>query len=186
MLKKAIRDYFSKLKINSEAQKICQEIRIASKQTIALMRRDNVKEAKDIFARIETLFKRVNKLISQEKSIVFEHFYKEAVEEYVEAVNFFNFLTKKKKNLPTFVKVAPEEIISGICDFTGELVRRAVNLADTQNLRTLQHYQKTIEDIAEILTKIGFRGKLRQKYDEVERNLNKLEHIIYDIKIKTH
>ncbi len=41
-----------------------------------------------------------------------------------------------------------------------------------------------MENVIQELTKVGFQGKLRQKYDEVERNLRKLEGIIYDIKLK--
>jgi len=86
--------------------------------------------------------------------------------------------------IPDFIKVGAEEIISGTCDFTGELVRRAVTIANLKNLQDLTLYQKAVENVAQELTKVGFRGKLRQKYDEVERNLRKLEDILYDIKLK--
>ena len=53
-----------------------------------------------------------------------------------------------------------------------------------ENLKQLSFYKKAIEKIVDELTKIGFMGKLRQKYDEVERNLKKIENILYDIKLK--
>lgn len=110
--------------------------------------------------------------------------YKEGIEEYIEAITFFNFLTKSKKRIPDFVRIEPEEIVSGICDFTGELVRKAITIASVENLKQLFFYKKLIEEIVDELTKIGFRRKLRQKYDEVERNLKKIENILYDIKLK--
>ena len=113
-----------------------------------------------------------------------QSFYKEAVEEYIEAITFYNFLTKPNKGVPKFVEVKPEEIIAGICDFTGELLRRAITIASVENFKQIGEYKKIIENIAEQLTKIGFKGKLRQKYDEVERNLSRIEDIIYDIKLK--
>ena len=148
------------------------------------MRRDNIKESKKIIKESEDIFKLINKIIEKNIDLLNRSFYKEAVEEYIEAVTFYNFLTKSKKGAPDFIDVGPEEIISGTCDFTGELVRKAITIASPERLRELFLYKKTIENIVEQLTKIGFRGKLRRKYDEVERNLRKIEDILYDIKLK--
>ena len=95
-----------------------------------------------------------------------------------------DFLAKDKRKISKFTKAGPEEIISGVCDFTGEVVRKAISVADAKNLKKLNLWKKEIESVAEELTKIGFKGKLRQKYDEVERNLKKMESIIYDIKLR--
>jgi len=184
LLKKSVREYQKTQDLTYEIQKLSNQIRALSKKAIALLRRDNIKESKKEILKGESLFRLINRKIRKNKDLINQSFYKEAVEEYIEALTFYNFLTKSKKEIPDFVKVEPKEVISGICDFTGELVRRAITIASVKNFQQLLLYEKTIEDVVQELTKIGFRGKLRQKYDEVERNLRKIEDILYDIKLK--
>ena len=184
LLKKSINKYQKTQDSIYEIQKISNEIRALSKKAIALLRRDNAEESKKIIKKIENFLRLINKTIKRNKDLINQSFYKEAVEEYIEAITFYNFLTKPNKGVPKFVEVKPEEIIAGICDFTGELLRRAITIASVENFKQIGEYKKIIENIAEQLTKIGFKGKLRQKYDEVERNLIRIENIIYDIKLK--
>ena len=184
LLKKSIKEYQETQDLLYGVQKLANKIRAESKRTIALLRRENIKESRKIIREVENLFRLINKIVKKNKSLINQSFYKEAVEEYIEAITFYNFLTKSKKEAPDFIEAEPEVIISGICDFTGELVRRAITIASPECLRELLLYKKVIENIAKKLTRVGFRGKLRQKYDEVERNLRKIEYILYDIKLK--
>ena len=184
LIKKSIREYQKKQDLIYNLQKLSNQIRAKSKKVIALLRRDNIKEGKKIIIEIENIIKQINKIFKKNKSLIGQNSYKEGIEEYIEAITFFNFLTKSKKRIPNFVRVESEEIVGGICGFTGELVRKAITIASVENLKQLFFYKKVVEKIAEELTKIGFRGKLRQKYDQVERNLKKIENILYDIKLK--
>jgi len=184
LLKKSIKKYQKVQDLAYGVQKLSNKIRTKSKEAIALLRRDNIKESKKNIKETEELFKLINKIIKKNRELLNQSFYKEAVEEYIEAITYFNFLTSSKTKIPDFIEVGAEEIISGTCDFTGELVRRAVTIANPKNLQELTLYQKAVENVARELTKVGFLGKLRQKYDEVERNLRKLEDILYDIKLK--
>jgi predicted translin family RNA/ssDNA-binding protein len=184
LLKKSIKKYQGTQDLIYGVQKLSNKIRAKSKEAIALLRREDKKESEKIIKEVENLFKLINKIAKENKELKNQGFYKEAVEEYIEAITFLNFLRKPAKKMPDFIEVNPEEVISGICDFTGELVRRAITIASPENLKELVLYEKTVENIAQELTKIGFRGKLRQKYDEVERNLRKIEEILYDIKLK--
>ncbi|MFH1456527.1 MAG: hypothetical protein ABIF17_00225 [Patescibacteria group bacterium] len=184
MLKQSISEFYKKLKLNNNARYIANNIRVESKKAIALSRRDNFNDVKDLFRSINNNFKDFNKFAKQEPSVIYEGFYSEAVEEYIEAVYFYEFLNKNKVDIPKYIKTTPEQVIAGVCDFTGELVRKAVNMATQENMHQLEKFYKAIENIAEDLTSIAFRGKLRQKYDEVERNLKRLEQILYDIRLK--
>jgi predicted translin family RNA/ssDNA-binding protein len=184
LFQKSIKKYQDAQDLIYGAQKLSNKIRAKSKKAIALLRRDNTEESKEIIKEVENLFRLVNKVFKRNRCLINQNFYKEAVEEYIEAITLYNFLTKPPKEIPDFVEARPEEIISGTCDFTGELLRRAITIANPENLKDLVLYKKTIENIAEGLTKVGFRGKLRQKYDEVERNLRKIENILYDIRLK--
>jgi predicted translin family RNA/ssDNA-binding protein len=184
LLKKSIKEYKEAQSLVYKIQKFSNEIRVVSKKAIALLRRDNIEESKKAIEEAETLFRLINEITEKNKELENQSFYKEAVEEYIEAITFYNFVNDSKKEIPDLIKVEPEGIISGICDFTGELLRKAITIASPEKFEQLLSYEKVIEDIAEELTKIGFRGKLRQKYDEVERNLRRIEDIIYDIKLK--
>lgn len=184
LIKKSIKEYQKKQDLIYNLQKLSDQVRARSKKVIALLRRDNIKEGKKIIIEIEDIIKEINKIFKKNKSLTGQNSYKEGIEEYIEAITFFNFLTKSKKRIPDFVIAEPEEMIGGICDFTGELVRKAITVASIENLKQLSFYGKVVEEIVDELTKIGFRGKLRNKYDEVERNLKKIENILYDIKLK--
>jgi translin len=184
LFKKSIREYQRGRDLMYELKKCADQIRSKSKKAIALLRRDNIKESQKIIKETENLFKEANKLIKKNKDLANAGFYKEAVEEYIEAKVFYNFLTESTEKIPDFIKAKSEEIISGVCDFTGELVRKAVTLANLDNFKQLIAYQRTIEKITEELTRVGLEGKLRHKYDELERNLRKLEDILYHLRLK--
>lgn len=184
LFKKSIKEYQKTQDLSHEIQKLSNKIRTDSKKAIALLRRDNARESKETIDLAKEFFREINQKTKKNRELMNQGFYKEAVEEYIEAVAYYNFLTESKIKIPNFIEVVPEEIISGVCDFTGELVRRAITTASAENLAGLFQYKKAIENVAEELTKIGFKGKLRQKYDEVERNLGRMENILYDIKLK--
>ena len=184
LLKKSVKKYQAGQDLIYRLQKFSNQIRSGSKKAIALLRRDNIKESQNAIKKAERDFGLINKLVKKNSDLLNRGFYREAVEEYIEALTFYNFLTKSHKQIPDFVKVDPEEIIGGICDFTGELVRKAITIAHSKHSQEILLYKKVIEDIVEELTKIALFGKLRHKYDNVERNLKRIEGILYEIKFK--
>jgi len=184
LLKKSIKKYQQGQNLLYQAQKFSNQIRAGSKKAIALLRRDNIRESQKAIKEVERDFGLLNELVKKNSDLLNRGFYREAVEEYIEALTFYNFLTKSHKQIPDFVKADPEEIIGGLCDFTGELVRKAITIAHSKHSQEILLYKKAIEDIVEELTKIALLGKLRHKYDETERNLKRIENILYEIKLK--
>jgi len=184
LFKKSIQEYQKGRDLVYELKKHSDRIRTKSKKAIALLRRDNLRESQEVIEEIENIFKTANKLIQKNLDLVNAGFYKEAVEEYIEAKVFYDFLSQSPEKIPDFIKVKPEEIIGGFCDFTGELVRKAITLAGSKNFEKILDYKETVEKVIEEMTKIGLEGKLRQKYDEVERNLRKIEDILYDLRVR--
>lgn len=185
LLKKSINEYQKIQDLMHEDKKILNEIRSKSKRAIALLRRDNFKDSEKAIKEVEKLFRLIEKRTRRNKTLARRGFYSEAVEEYIEAIVLYNFLTKSEVKILGYIDISPEEAIAGISDFTGELVRKAITTAGAKDLKNMHLYKKEVEDVAEALTKIGFSGKLRQKYDEVERNLKRIEEIIYDMEL-TH
>jgi len=183
LLKKSVKKYQTGQDLIYQVQKFSNQIRAGSKKAIALLRRDNIKESQKAIEKAERDFELIDKLVKKNSDLL-RGFYREAVEEYIEALTLYNFLTKSHKQIPDFVKADPEEIIGGICDFTGELVRKAITIAHSESSQEILLYKTVIEDIVEELTKIALMGKLRHKYDEAERNLKRIEGILYEIKLK--
>ncbi|MDP2966802.1 MAG: hypothetical protein Q8N87_00045, partial [bacterium] len=94
LLKKSINKYQKTQDSIYEIQKISNEVRTSSKKAIALLRRDNTKESRKIIKKIENFFRLINEAIKRNRDLLNQGFYKEAVEEYIEAITFYNFLTK--------------------------------------------------------------------------------------------
>lgn len=159
-------------------------VRIASKQAIALLRREGVSASGLCIRDAEKTLITLAAIFKKNKDLSAQGFYKDAVEEYVEAKVYYNFLSGIGQKFPTRIEIGAEEMVGGICDFTGELVRRAITIANADTFKEVARYQKVVEEIAGELSKIGFEGKLRSKYDDVERNLQKIETILYDIRLK--
>lgn len=185
ILKKFVRDYQIKREIFYAILQLCNQIRITSKQIITLLRRKKIEESEKLFDEIEKKFDLLSKEENRYGNLKSEGCYKEAIEEYMEAIMLYNFLVGKNKKFPQAAQIGPEEAVSGICDFTGELVRRAVTIAGIKTLSELNSYKEAMEDVISEVSKVGFTGKLRQKYDEAERNLKRIEDIIYDIRLKS-
>ena len=202
LLKESIKKYQKVQGLTQKIQKPSNEIRVKSKTAIALLRRDNIKEGEKLLKEAEKQIKLIDGIIKKNKNLANCGFYKEAIEEYAEAVAFYNFISKlqrfskkkkygcrdflrsQKKEISGIAKIGSEEIISGICDFTGEVTRKAITIGSVENFEQLVLCKEIVECVVEELTMVGFRGKLRHKYDETERNLKKIESIIYDIKLK--
>ncbi len=185
ILKKNIAKYQKKQDLELRIQPCANKIRTSSKQITALLRRNNIKHARELFVEIARDWRAINKAASDSHDLLSLSCYKEAAEEYVEALAYWSFLAGVDLSIPEFVRVDADGVISGICDFTGELVRRAITEAGEENIDKIITYRKITEDIVEELTKIRLGKKMRSKYDDAERNLKKLEDVIYDIKMKT-
>lgn len=159
-------------------------VRVQSKKAISVLRHARFDEAETILDAVEKELKRIVKDAGRDTSIETMGIYREGVEEYLEAIFFSSVLQSKKMKLPKDISVLAEDIISAMCDVTGELVRRAVTLADKTQLKEIERYHTMTEDVINELTAVGLSGKLRSKYDDVERNVRRIEGILYDIRLK--
>ncbi len=82
------------------------------------------------------------------------------------------------------IKLSFESYIGGICDLTGELVRRAVNEAAKGHTPEVENIKNIISDIMAGLVEFDMTGYLRTKYDQARGNLRKIEQIDYEVKIR--
>ncbi len=154
-----------------------------SKRIIFSLHRGDLKEAEKKFGEVENILKKLEKNFSFNR-VNAEGAYKASVEEYVEAKTLH--LTMKKKEIDEIpdIKINFDGYLGGICDLTGELVRRAVNEAAGGNTAEVKKIKKIITDIMSELIEFDLTGYLRTKYDQAKTNLRKIEQISYDINIR--
>lgn len=154
-----------------------------SKRVIFALHRKNIKQAEETLASAEKALANLENKFSFER-ISEEGAYKAACEEYVEAKMFYFYIKGKEVGKINGIKLNLESVLGGLCDFTGELVRLAVNKASEGKFKDAEKIKKAINEIMGELVEFDMTGYLRTKYDQAKTNLKKIEQINYDIKIR--
>ena len=150
-----------------------------SKQAIYAVHQDDFSRAKKVLASMKIKLTKIRKISSNE-SIV-----KVAFQEYVEAACFYEISKDNKLPSMTSLKVSSEEYLLGICDVSGELVRRAINKTFEGNYKELLNIKRILSGIYGELLKFEFgNGDLRRKFDKVKYDLIKIEEICLDLKLR--
>jgi len=171
---------------NSERRQIISLSNVVlhdSKRVIFSLHRGDTEKAVDSLKEIERIITKLQKKFSFRR-VSIEGSYKAAVEEYVEAKTFFLVLSGKKIDKFKNLKISYDSYLGGICDLTGELVRRATNEAAKGNHGEVTIIKKYINDIMAELVEFNMAGYLRTKYDQARSSLRKIEQMDYDLKIR--
>lgn len=184
VFQKLLEDYQSYDRLREEALKICRVVLRQSKQAIFALHRDSVKEVEKILDGAESLLLNLERLFQKQVKLQREGFFHEATEEFVEAKMFYEFLVSGNIDFKSEVKLGTDDYLGGLCDFTGEILRKSVQLATEHEFEKLPQYYQVCQGILGELIKFDLVGKLRFKYDEAKRNLKKMEEIIYEISMK--
>jgi len=145
-----------------------------SKKAIYDLHRDDIKEAKKKLDEAEKLLKKL-----PDNSV---GAYSAAIQEYIEAKTYYHYIIEG--NLLD-VDVDSEDYLMGLCDLTGELGRRCVNLAIHQKYEEIEKIRVFVDKIYLEFMGLDLRnGELRKKSDAIKWNLKKIEDIMYDLKIR--
>lgn len=184
--------FFSQLKKDYDAyilrrQKIISvsnKVLSLAKQAIFSLHRDEIRQAENYLKIAEGLLINLKKLFSKNIALEDEGNYKAALEEYVEAKLFWQILKVGRISKIKKLKLNFDDYLAGICDLTGEILRKIVLLATSgENQKAIQ-LKEIIAKIISELVKFDLTGYLRHKYDEAKRNLKRAEEIIYEIKVR--
>lgn len=180
-LRKKYEDYDKTRQLTiSQANQILHK----AKQAIFAFHREEIKKGEKLLNQIEPDLNKLKKSLSQYPSLKYNGPYKAAIEEYVEAKLFWQILKFDKMEKIKEVQVEFDDYLAGICDLTGELVRKMIFFASKNNLKRTEKLKVIISDILDELVKINLVGYLRHKFDEAKHNLEKAEQIIYEMKIR--
>lgn len=176
-IKKELDDFDVK---REETIRVSRDVIRLSKHIIYSVHRDDLVEACKLVKDIKKKIKLLDKNKSYDTGISFVAF-----QEFVEAVVFYEFIKTGKLVSKKSLKVSAEAYLSGLADLSGELVRKAVKDSINNNLGSVDKIRKLVGDIYGEFLKLNLRnGELRKKSDAIKWNLNKLEDIIFSLKLR--
>ncbi len=156
-----------------------------TKQVIYCLHREEIKEAEALVRQMKSEFRAISESIKKHPGLYYSGVYKIIVQEYVEAISYYNFLKEQKLIDYSVLKIDPEHYLLGLCDLTGELVRKAVNSAIKGDYETALKIKEFVSQIYGEFIKIDLRnGEVRRKFDGIKYDLKKLEDLALDIKLK--
>jgi len=156
-----------------------------SKQIIYALHRSEIREAEKLIADIKKELESLKKHTEKHPELLFLPSYKVAVQEYVEAAAYFNWIKSKKLVTRKELGVDTESYLLGICDLTGELVRKAINSAIKQDYNTAFEIKEFVSELYGELLRFDFRNsELRRKFDSIKYDLKKLEDLVLELKLK--
>lgn len=153
-----------------------------SKQAVYDIHRDDLNYAKKKIDDAESEIKILRKSISETQGLDVVGAFYDAVEEWVEAKTYYEFVKKGKVLAKKDLGVDTETYLGGLSDLTGELSRRAVIKATLGKKDEVKKIRDTIDEIHGQFLKFDFRnGELRKKADSIKWNLKKVEEVFYDL-----
>ena len=175
--------YDSHIRERKEIRVKADEVTSKSKLSIIALLYDRVGEAKKHLQKAESILKELESNFKKNPRLRQEGSYRAALEEYVEAKLFWQVI---RENRLTFIKgkipISYQAYIGGICDLTGEILRKATIDGGEGKYERIRKYGKIMREIQSELAEINLVGHLRGKRDALERNCRKIETMLYDIR----
>ena len=178
-----------KFKIDSFEQQRDSTIRISrdviklSKKAIYALHREDLKSAGKAVAEMKKQFTKLSQCVKNPKLLA-SGSYKVAVQEYVEALCFYELMKYSKIPPHSRLKLDPEFYLMGLIDLTGELVRKAINSAIKGDYKTSVKLKQLVSELYDELMLFDFAGgELRKKFDSVKYDLKKLDDLVLNLKL---
>lgn len=156
-----------------------------SKQVIYAIHRDELKAAEKLIQEIKKEKAALEKIANNDPFLLTEGSYKVALQEYAEALLYFSVIHSKKLATRKDLAIPTDYYILGLCDLTGELVRKAVYLAGKDLYAEVIEIKDLVDGLYGELLAFDFRdNETRRKFDAVKYDLKKLEDLVLDLKLK--
>ena len=151
-----------------------------SKRAIFSLHRD--KEARREIREAERDLKKLRSMWKRESKLRYEGSIRAAMEEYLEALMYYTFVTKGTIEITTPFEPEYDETIGALADVTGELVRLSVAAATQGDKARVDTVHAVVEHVVEELLRCNLTGYLRQKFDDAKRNLHRVEDIRFSVR----
>lgn len=159
--------------------KLSRDIIHNSKEIIYALQRGDQQEAKKHIPNIQKLIK------SMPKDSYDTGMASVAVQEYVEALMFYHVMADKKLPTRKDIEVDTNSYLLGLCDVTGELLRRAIKAVIDKDYQLFNELKNLVNEIWHQILFLELRnGELRKKSDQVKYAVKRLEEVEYDLHVK--
>ena len=155
-----------------------------AKRVIFALHRDNVAEAKEKLNIAESMLSDLRKTHQKDSKMMHEGAFLAALEEYVEAKLFFDFVTVGKIGEVKNLTVDGEVYLAGLCDVPGELYRFAIKAATGRDIKTVKKCADMAQEIIGELIEFNLTSYLRTKLDQAKQAVHKLEQVVYEVSIR--
>ncbi len=156
-----------------------------SKHAIYAAHRADMEGADKLLAEAQKTIKTLSVLVKKDSALANTGAYLDALEEYTEAALYIHYLSHGTIATPADLHVDAETYLGGLSDFTGELVRKAVNSAVKADYDVSLHIKDLVTELYEELMLFDWRNSpVRKKFDSIKYNLEKLEDVALKIKFK--
>lgn len=155
-----------------------------SKTLIYSTHRNNLENSKKVLKDITSKKKELEKAAKKSPALYYSGPFRIAMQEFVEAVCYFEF--SKSKSIPSAkdLGVDYESYLAGLCDLTGELVRKAINSAIKGDFKEALFIKSFVSELYDELMLFDFKNDLRRKFDSIKYDLKKLDEIALGIALK--
>lgn len=157
---------------------LSREIIKHSKEIIYALHRDDVKKAESVIKEIKL------KVAKLSKDSYDTGMSEAAKQEYVEALVYYHILKEKKIPTRKELNVDTHPYLSGLCDLTGELVRKAYRDVIENKKEDAKAMITIVDNLYYEFLQFDPRGDLRKKADSIKYNLAKLEDLMYALAMK--
>lgn len=175
-------------KLREEIISFSREITKSSKQAIYALHREDSDTANTLLDSASSLIVRTKQL-SDDSSLKEVGAFRASLEEFIEAKLFLFFITNnfipslEELDLP--ILIHHETYLLALSDFSGELVRRCVTKATSDDVDSVNHMFSVVEELYGLFLEFDFRtGELRKKFDSMRYNLSKIQTIVYELHLK--
>jgi len=140
------------------------------------------KDLKDAAVHVKEIKIKIKKLDRKDYDISLNNV---AMQEYVEALCYYEFVVNNYIPTRADLNADTENYLLGMCDLTGELVRRAVDSAIRKDFNEVLLIKSLVAEIYGMFLEFNLRnGELRKKMDSIKYNLMKLEDLAYKVSLK--
>ncbi len=184
LLSKIRKDLLSYAEVRQKVIKDSNDALFQAKRVIFSLHRDQVKEAKEKLEASKSLLVKISKEYGRDERVLEEGAYKAALEEFVEAELFYQFVTTHKIGDIKGIKVSPESYVAGLTDVPGELYRYAIKAATARDENTVKTCAEMAEEIIGELIECNLTSYLRNKFDQAKTAVHKIEHVVYELSLR--
>lgn len=155
-----------------------------AKRVVFDLHRGDIKEAEAKLKLVESIMKDLIKRNKKNPEIQDEGVFAAALEEYVEASLFYQFLKTGEMGEVKGLDIPGEIYLAGLCDVPGELFRYAIRAATHHDIETVKRCAAAGEEIIGELMEFNLTKYLRNKFDQAKQAANKLEVVVYEVTLK--